>query len=80
VNAKNFEEVQRTGRSHGCPRCGAERNTGMVTVALQRLGPNGRVQVRGGRVRSKSISLCESCAVETQLILEAALFEEAKRS
>ncbi len=67
-----FDEVEQKGRprSKGCPRCGKD-NKGNVSIYLQELPLK-----KARRVRGRSISLCEGCAVEIYMNLEKQLLDE----
>lgn len=75
---RSFDEIPAAnrGRSRGCPRCGADRNAGTVTVAAQKLSAKGQMAA-GGRLASKTISLCESCTVDVFEAVRSHLLAEA---
>jgi hypothetical protein len=72
-----FEKYSKakSGRHKGCPRCGAEKAAGAVSVALRKLGSTG--QLNGGKhLASRSRSMCEPCCVA---VYEALLAELEKQ-
>lgn len=77
-----FAAIKTVGRGHarGCSRCGALKNAGTVTTALQAVDNRGtNLGEAGSRIRSKTVSLCEPCAVATYLAIEALLLKESGR-
>lgn len=77
---RTFDDLRRPTkkRSKGCPRCGAEKNAGSVSVQLQSLTSAGQLD---RRVCSRSKSFCEPCCIEVyERALEIMLAEAGEES